>query len=248
MSLQAQKEVHGYIIEAPQLSDSLERLAQADDALRYGIMLNLVDVAQADDILTSEEQEAIAFAQKKLRISKEQMDAIDVFIKETKRIRERGLDDDYATDAMKSAVSGLTSVGIPIAAVYFSGSVIGLSAAGITSGLAALGLGGVLGLSSMVTGIGIAVVVGAGVYMGINKLLDTGGKRKKEDLRKKQERKAQLVIQNLQATINTLLEQITVLMTDSGANREAIATLNERLTKIKGLLEKRKQQLQYAAG
>jgi uncharacterized tellurite resistance protein B-like protein len=248
MSQASQKEVYGYIIEPPQLSYSLERLAHADDLLRFGIMINLVDVAWADDILTAEEEEAIALAQKKLRITDEQMQEIGGFIKKTKRIHERGLDDNYAADTMKGAVAGLTSVGIPIAAVYFSGSVVGLSAAGITSGLAALGIGGVLGLSSMVTGIGIAVVIGAGAYMGINKLLDTGGKRKKEKLRKEQERKAQMVIQNLQATINTLLAKINDLMTDTDANREAIHTLNERLKKLQGLLQSRKRTLQEAAG
>jgi hypothetical protein len=59
------------------------------------------------------------------------------------------LREDFSDDALKRSMKELTAkagaVGVPLAAVYLSGSVIGMSAAGITSGLATLGLGGVLG-------------------------------------------------------------------------------------------------------
>ena len=58
--------------------------------------------------------------------------------------------------------AGLASAGVPVAAVAVSGSVFGLSAAGITSGLAALGMG--LG---MTTGIGVAAAIGVGSYFGV---------------------------------------------------------------------------------
>ena len=90
--------------------------------------------------------------------------------------------------------------GIPIAALYLSGSVIGLSAAGITSGLAALGLG-----FGMVSGIGIAILVGIGIFIGTSQVLDIGGKQEKEHLMAERERKAQLVIANLQGALNKLI-------------------------------------------
>jgi hypothetical protein len=65
---------------------------------------------------------------------------------------------------VKEIVALATAASVPITAIFFSGSVVGLSAAGITSGLAALGLGGILGLSAMVTGIGIVVVIGVTAY------------------------------------------------------------------------------------
>ncbi|SQB29509.1 Uncharacterised protein [Citrobacter koseri] len=84
------------------------------------------------------------------------------------------LRDDFSDDALKRSMKELTAkagaVGVPIAAVYLSGSVVGMSAAGISSGLATLGLGGVLGFSSMATGIGIAVLLGVGAYKGIRHL------------------------------------------------------------------------------
>ena len=66
------------------------------------------------------------------------------------------ISDSQIANHAKTLAAKASAVGMPIAAVYLSGSVVGLSASGITSGLAALGLGGVLGLSSMVTGIGTA--------------------------------------------------------------------------------------------
>ena len=65
---------------------------------------------------------------------------------------------------LKEIVAVATAASVPITAIFFSGSVVGLSAAGITSGLAALGLGGILGLSAMVTGIGTVVVLGVTAY------------------------------------------------------------------------------------
>jgi len=154
-------------------------------------MVNLVDVAWANDIVAPEQRYALETAAQALRISKEQVDAIEVFVRKVKSIRERGLDDNYAAEATKQAAAGLAAVGVPIATVYLSGSVIGLSGAGITSGLAALGLG--LGI---VPGIGIAILLGTSIYLGVSYLLDSGGKCAKEQIQAEMTRKAQLVIQN----------------------------------------------------
>ena len=102
------------------------------------------------------------------------------------------------------------AVGVPIAAVYFSGSVVGLSAAGITSGLATLGMGGVLGFSSMVTGIGAAVLIGVVAYNGIKKV--TGAKDLENN--KQRELMIQTVIKNLQKTINYLIEDVNYISSE----------------------------------
>ncbi|WP_202906432.1 hypothetical protein [Morganella psychrotolerans] len=56
------------------------------------------------------------------------------------------LNDDFSDDALTKGLKELGAkagaVGVPLAAVYLSGSVLGMSAAGLTSGLATLGLGG----------------------------------------------------------------------------------------------------------
>lgn len=102
----------------------------------------------------------------------------------------------------KQLASQAVALGVPIAAVYLSGSVIGLSAAGITSGLAWLGLGGILGLSSMLTGIGVVILIGAGTYAGARRLM--GGRER--ELKKQREHMIQEVIKRHQKAIADLAD------------------------------------------
>ncbi len=239
MSDYAKEQIQEYIIEPPNLFDCLRVLSGSDETLRYGVMMNMVDTAWADDYLDLQESKALAFAQAELSISNEQRQAIDNFVQKMREIRARGLDDTQAADAIKTATAGLSAVGVPIAAVYLSGSVIGLSAAGITSGLAAIGLG-----FGMVPGIGIAVLVGAGIFMGVSQLLDVGGQQEKDRLMAERERKAQLVITNLQGALNKLIERVANLQTvaaDAEANKEAIRVLTEKMRYLQQLVAKRKQ-------
>lgn len=199
----------------------------------------MIDTAWADSVLDPQESKALELVQVELNISNEQRQAIDNFVQKMREIRARGLDDNQAADTIKTATAGLSAVGVPIAAVYLSGSVIGLSAAGITSGLAAIGLG-----FGMVPGIGIAVLVGAGIFMGVSQLLDVGGQQEKERLMAERERKAQLVITNLQGALNKLIERVANLQTvaaDAEANKEAIRVLTEKMRYLQQLVAKRKQ-------
>jgi uncharacterized protein YlxW (UPF0749 family) len=238
------RDVHGYVIEPPALENCLRHLEDAEEAIRYGLMLNLIEVMIADDLEEATEKAYVESAQERLGITQEQVDEMKNFAREVKRIRERGLDDKQAADALKRAASSLSGVGVPMAAIAYSGSVVGLSAAGITSGLAALGLG--LG---MLPGIGVAIALGTAIYIGMNSLFDTGQKRKKERLQKERQRKAQLAIQNLQETIGTLLERLANLQesaADAEANKEAVKKLNDRLRKLKRVLSRREEQMEGA--
>ncbi len=239
MSESAKRKVQSYMIEPPPLEECLEALSTADEKLRFGLMVNLIDTALANGEIDPNEKKAIKLAQVELGVTTQQVEAIKKFVIEMRRIRDRGLDDNQAADAAKTAAAGLSTVGVPIAAVYFSGSVIGLSAAGITSGLAALGLG-----FGMVPGIGVAVLLGAGIFWGVSQLLDTGDTRAKDEEMRKRERKAQLVIQNLQGALNQLIERIDNLQkaaADAETNREAIRILTEKMRYLQQLLAKRKQ-------
>jgi uncharacterized tellurite resistance protein B-like protein len=238
------REVHGYLMDPPDFSECLEELQDADEALRHGLVLNLIEVMIADDLSHEREEECIAEAQGKLGVTDEQVEEMKNFAREVKRIRERGIDDEYAVDALKEAASSLAGVGVPVGAIAFSGSVAGLSAAGITSGLSALALGG-----GMLSGIGVAILMGAGVYLSLRKLFDVGNQRKKEELRKERERKTQLAIQNLQETISTLVGRLNDLQEDAAkaeANKEAVEKLNDRLRKLKQVLNRREEQLASA--
>jgi uncharacterized tellurite resistance protein B-like protein len=242
---QAHRQLYAYTIEPPALQDCLETLSDAPEAVRFGLMLNLVEVTIADRLLLREEENQIAYAQIVLGVGDEQVEAMKDAAEKMRYVRERGIDDNHAADVLKSAASGLSAVGVPILAVAYSGSVIGLSAAGISSGLAAVGLG--LG---MVPGIGVAVLLGAGVFIGVNKLLDTGGKRKKEAHQRERERKAQLAVQNLQETINHLVSRIDQMQADAAdaqANKEAIRQLDHRFRNLQRILSRRKEDLAEGA-
>lgn len=121
------------------------------------------------------------------------------------------LKDDFTDEQVIAALKVLSAkaaaVGTPLAAVYLSGSVIGMSAAGLTSGLATLGMGGVLGLSSMATGIGVAVLIGVGTYAGVRKL--TGA----NELTRSKRRELMLneVIKQTQMTISLLIQDINYI-------------------------------------
>src|SRR5215211_4953608 len=239
LSEEARRRLYAYAIEPPALQDCLQALSDASESARHGLMLNLVEVAVSDYLLSNPEREALTQGQLTLGIGNEQRTAMEHYAEEVRRIRERGIDDNHAADVVKAAVSGMTAVGVPIAAVVYSGSVVGLSAAGITSGLAALGLG-----AGMIPGIGVAILIGTVAFVGLNKLLDTGNKRKKEQHRNERERKAQLAMENLQETINHLIERMARLQgdaVDAKANKEAIKLLNERLTKLQQVLARRKE-------
>ncbi len=68
--------------------------------------------------------------------------------------------------AAKKITAGAAAMGTPVLLISLLGKVPGLSAAGMTSGLAALGFG------SMLMGIIMVVVVGGAVYFGVHKLFE----------------------------------------------------------------------------
>ena len=139
-----------YEVLFPDLVRDLVRISRADrhaaDAERERIVqvAELVFPESADNVVRATERVVIAeeeFASGKITISQLENTTKDV--------------------AAKAA-----AFGAPIAAVSLAGSVSGLSGAGITSGLAALGFGGLLGLSAMVTGIGTVVIGESHTFQG----------------------------------------------------------------------------------
>ena len=161
-------------------------------------------------------------------------DEVDLIISALK-LDFKMLNDDFSDDAltrgMKELGAKAGAVGVPLAAVYLSGSVVGMSAAGLTSGLATLGLGGVLGFSSMATGIGVAVLLGLGAYKGIKHL--TGA----NELDKTNRRELMLteVIKQTQTTVSYLMEDINFITIKLN---ETILSHGVQDEKVKLLLQK----------
>jgi hypothetical protein len=190
------KKVQIFLIEKPNLNEILLAFKEDISELRYTGYLNAIEIAIANDDTSGDQELLLRRIKEEFAISDSQDKKMREFAQRAKELAERGIDDKYAADALKSGIAGMGAVGVPVAAVYFSGSVVGLSAAGITSGLAAVGLG--LG---MIPGIGVAILLGSAIFIGITKVLDVGGKRKKKKYQIEKERRAQMVIKNLQETI-----------------------------------------------
>jgi hypothetical protein len=134
--------------------------------------------------------------------------------------------------ATKDIAAKAAAFGAPVAAVSLAGSVSGLGGAGITSGLAALGFGGLLGLSAMVTGIGTVVILGVAVHQGARYVLATN-ERERE---KRREHLIQQVIKNHQQAMAELTDDIAGLahrmdahLTQTTSNEQRLATLRTEL-------------------
>lgn len=167
-------------------------------------------------------------------------DEIDI-AKQAIKLDFKMLREDFTDDALAKGMKELGAkagaVGVPIAAVYLSGSVVGMSAAGMTSGLATLGLGGALGFSSMATGIGVAVLIGVGAYKGIRHF--TGANEL--DKTKRRELMLNEVIKQTQSTLSSLIEDlnyITVKFNDAldtqGHQNNKIIKLQQMMTALTG--------------
>lgn len=145
------------------------------------------------------------------------------------------LSDDFTDNALSRGMKELGAkagaVGVPLAAVYLSGSVVGMSAAGLTSGLATIGLGGALGFSSMATGIGVAVLLGVGAYKGVKHL--TGANEL--DKTKRRELMLNEVIKQTQSTVAYLMEDINFITLKLN---DAVSAHGIQGEKIKLLLQK----------
>lgn len=178
-----------------------------EEEITVSIVKDMMQVSRADGaVLSSEEESTRAVAEawfgeranQVIKLAARTVEYEEALIKgevDLSEIERHG----------KEIAAVATAAGVPITALFFSGSVVGLSAAGITSGLAALGLGGLLGLSAMVTGIGAVVVLGVVAYTGVGWLL--GGKER--ELTKQRENMIQEVIKRHQGAIEDLTEDVT---------------------------------------
>jgi len=234
LSAMGRRMVLGFVVEPPPFLDALAPLAGADEAVRFALLLNLIELALANDLLSPRQDALLKTAQAELGASDAQYRALWGFVRQLRAVRLRGVDDTAAAQVTKTAAAGLAAVGVPIAAVYVSGSVIGLSVAGITSGLAALGLG--LG---MVPGIGVAVLLGTGVFLGVRALLAAGVDGDAGVLRRAVAQRARAVLADLEEMAVRVDERIVVV------EREADST--EAGLRLASLHERRRALLQIAS-
>lgn len=204
------------------------------DALMKSIVKDLVYInhVKGNELDTWKNNNFICDIAKKLDVTTEQIDLITNSIQNDEDIIAKRKSDTEIEKSIKEIAAKGASVGVPLAALYFSGTV-GFGAAGITSGLATLGMGGVLGFSSMVTGIGVVVITGVLAYNGVKKL--TGAKELENN--KVREMLIQGVIKNLQKSINYLIEDVNYISCELIQALENQANDEEKISKLKKLLQ-----------
>jgi hypothetical protein len=144
--------------------------ALGNSDLRFTLIADLFLMALANDYISVEEQAYVFALGRKLGIEDEQINAIKQVQFNLWQIRNTPSDSDSFNNLIKECASNLAGVGVPIAAVAASGSVFGLSAAGITSGLAALGA--LVGGGMLIGTVLVVPAIAAGSIWGVKALFD----------------------------------------------------------------------------
>jgi len=136
---------------------------------------------------------------------------------------EEDLDDNAIKKNATELASKAAAAGVPLGAVYISGSVFGMSAAGITSGLATLGMG-----MGMTGGLAVIGVIGALSYKGVKHF--TGA----NELAKYKTRELMLheVIKETQKTVSLIIDDMNYIVQKLN---ETILNHSDQKGKIKKL-------------
>jgi hypothetical protein len=216
---------------AARLSDLLD--GPERDAVMTMLVKDLLSVSRADGQFTDEERariEAIAEV-----IFPENADTV---IHETERLLDaeeafaaRKITTSQFVKRTKDSVAAAAGLGIPLAAVELAGA--GSGAAALTSSLATLGFGGVLGFSAMATGIGTVVVAGVVAYQGTRYVLRVNERERK----KRHEFLVQQVIKNHQQAITDLVDDIRDMNTRIDDYWELSSRNEDRLALMRADLE-----------
>ena len=173
--------------------------------------------------------------QKKLDVNDEQVEQLREAIEREEEILYERKTDSQIQKQIKELSAKAGAVGVPLTALYFSGSVVGLSASGITSGLAALGFGGLLGFSSMVTGVGAIVIGGVATYKGLKHI--TGMKELEDNTQR--ELMLQNILKNSHKSLNYLIEDVNYIakrLADELEKSEQVSTMINKLKRQLGMV------------
>jgi hypothetical protein len=158
-------------------------------------------------------------------LSDEEIDLAFSAVENDYKMLKEDLDDNAIKKNAEDLATKAAAAGAPLAAVYISGSVVGMSAAGITSGLATLGMG-----MGMTGGLVVVGLIGIMTYKGLKHL--TGA----NELDKYKAREFMLheVIKQTQKTISLIIDDINFVV-----QKLNDVTLNhaEQSEKIKKLVQ-----------
>ncbi len=224
------------------MCNSLDELAQQE--IIYSLAKDLINIHMQTKGNDYNSSSFIMEFAKRNKITNDQLELFITAINNDNKIYDDNIDDKGLEKGFTAIATSAATVGVPLAALYFSGSVIGLGAAGITSGLSALGLGGLFGLSGMVTGIGAVVLIGVGANKGIKYL--TG--QSEIEKRKRKEALLLAVNKHLQKAINTIMEDINFIMGELAEEYNKSILLGEKVKQSEEKIQKLVYSLKAMAG
>jgi hypothetical protein len=250
--------IRSYMVDSDHLEDT-EELVKSLFELSKDFSADVMQQSLMKDVIylhrTAQKEESwkdndfIRNLQKLCNCSDEQADMLLDSIINDEEILEQRKNDTQIEKDLKDFAAKAAAVGIPMAAIYFSGSVVGVSAAGLTSGLAALGMSGLLGFSSMVSGIGVALLIGVGTYQGLKKV--TGLKDIENN--KQREIMIQSIIENSQKSLacliedlNAIAEQLAQVTSKSNESDLKIKKISELLAMLTSGASQTSDRLMYA--
>ena len=145
--------------------------------LKYTLISDLCLLSFLDSKFSDDEYKYILGIGEVLGITQEQVDAIKSIQESLYKIKDIPPNYEKYKHLIKDSTAKLAGVGVPVAAIAASGSMFGLSAAGITSGLAALG--GLVGGGMLLGAVVVVPAIALGAAFGVKKLFDVVWKDKK---------------------------------------------------------------------
>lgn len=145
--------------------------------LKYTLISDLCLFSLVDSKFSDDEYQYILGIGEVLGITQEQVDAIKSIQESLYKIKDIPPNSEKYKHLIKDSAAKLAGVGVPVAAIAASGSMFGLSAAGITSGLAALG--GLVGGGMLLGAVVVVPAIALGAALGVKKLFDVVWKDKK---------------------------------------------------------------------
>jgi len=220
LSREAHRELQQYLVAPPELQVCLDRLRSTEETIRTGLMLALLQVAWADEVMDPAETSLLDSAQDSLRVSRTQRAAMEDFVARVRQVAHRGIDDGDSALALTEAVGALTDAAVPIRAVYLSGSILHLRAAGIASSLDSVGLG-----VGTVPGLDVAVLFSVELCLGVRRAFSEAV----------EERREQRAMDNLQSAINELIDRVVELEEAADESEEDLVAMRALTRRLRAL-------------
>jgi len=172
---------------------------------------------------------------KLFNLSDKKIELTILAIKTDYEMLKKNLDDGTIKKNLKELSAKAAAAGTPLAAVYISGSVMGMSAAGITSGLATLGMG-----MGMTGGLAIIGIIGVVSYKGMKQLTGANELDKyktRELMLHKAIRETQKTISLIIDDVNYIVQKLNDTILKHSEQKEKIKKLTQMVAQFQGALK-----------